>query len=93
MDHGSQPKSRLVSVAFARELLCLNKAGSMLNITSQGQDPEILIFAIRVYYEILGHMLSPPMTKFRSDLSVRLRDIAENKVPAELKPIVGYSGW
>ena len=35
MDHGSQPKSRLASVAFTRELLCLNRVGSMLHITKQ----------------------------------------------------------
>ena len=33
-------------------------------------------------------MLKPPMTKFRSDLSVSLRDIAEKLVPAKLKPKV-----
>ena len=60
----------------------------MLNITSQWQDPEILIFVIRVYYEKLGHMLKPLVPKFRSDLSVRLRDITEKQVPAKLKPIV-----
>ena len=49
MDHGSQPKSRLASVAFAREPLCLNRAGSMLNITSQWQEPEILIFCYKSY--------------------------------------------
>ena len=66
MDHESQPKSQLASVTFARELLCLNRAGSMLNITSQWQDPEILIFVIRVYYEKLGRMLKPFVPKFRS---------------------------
>ena len=51
MDHGSQLKSQLVSVTFARELLCL-RAGSMLNITWQWEDPEIsLFFVIRVYYD------------------------------------------
>ena len=70
MDHGSLPKSRLTAVTLARELLCLNRAGSMLNITSQWQDPEILIFTISVYYEKLGHMLEPLVPKFRSDLSV-----------------------
>ena len=34
-DHESQPNSRLASVSFARELLCLNRAGLMLNITGQ----------------------------------------------------------
>ena len=35
-------------------------------------------------------MLKHPVPKFRSDLSVHLRDIAEKQVPAKLKPIVGY---
>ena len=90
MNDGSQPKSRLASVTFARELLCLNRVGSVLSITSQWQDTEILFFfAIRVYYEKLGHVLKPPLPKFRSDLFVRLRDIAEKQVPANLKPIIG----
>ena len=63
----------------------------MLNITSQWRDPEILIFVIRAYYEKLGHILKPPVPKFRSDLSVRLKDIAEKQVPAKLKPIVEAS--
>ena len=33
-------------------------------------------------------MLKPLVSKFRSDLSVRLRDIAVKQVPAKLKPIV-----
>ena len=95
MDHGSQPKSRLASVSFARELLCLNRAGSMLNISSQWQDPEILIFVVNMHcmhdfcYEKLGHMLKTPMSKFRSGLSIRLRDITEKQVPAKLEPIEG----
>ena len=88
MDHGSPSNSRLVSVTFERKLLFLNRAGSMLNIASQWRDPEILIFVLRVCYEKLGHILKPLMPKFRSDLSFRLRDIAENQVPAKLKPIV-----
>ena len=87
MDHGSQPKSRLASVTFARELLCLNRAGSMLNITSQWQDPEILIFCYKSILRKIGSHAKTPMSKFRSDLSVRLRDIAEKQVPARLKPI------
>ena len=47
MDHGSLPKSRLTAVTLARELLCLNRGGSMLNITSQWQDPEILDFCYK----------------------------------------------
>ena len=77
MDLGSQLKSRLASEASARKLLCLNRAGSILNITSQWQDPEILIFVIRVYYEKLVHILKPLLAKFRFDVSFRFRDIAE----------------
>ena len=88
MDPGSQPKSRLASVTFARELICLNRTGSMLSITSQRQDCKILIFVIRIYYEKIGHMLKTLVPKFRSDLFVRLRAIAEEQVPAKLKPIV-----
>ena len=33
-------------------------------------------------------MLKPIVPKFRSDLSVHFKDIAEKQVPAELKPIV-----
>ena len=58
MDHGSQPKQRLASATFARELLCLNRAGSMLNITTQVQDPDLLFFVRRVYHEKLGHVLA-----------------------------------
>ena len=87
MDHRSQSKSRLDSVSFARELLCLNRPGSKLNITSQWQHPDFF-FVIRVYYEKLGHILKPLVPKFRSDLSVRLRDIAEKQVPAKLKSMI-----
>ena len=81
MDHGSQPKSRLASVTFAQELLCLKRVGSMLNITSQWQDPGILIFCHKnILRKKLGRMLKPFEPKFRCDLSVRLRDIAEKQV-------------
>ena len=33
-------------------------------------------------------MLQPLVPKFRSDLSFRFKDIAENQVPVKLKPIV-----
>ena len=33
-------------------------------------------------------MLKPLVPKFRPELSVRLKDIAEAQVPAKLKPIV-----
>ena len=36
-------------------------------------------------------MLKSLVPKFRSDLSVRLRDIADKLVPAKLKPIVVYT--
>ena len=38
-------------------------------------------------------MLKPIMPKFHSDLSVRLRDIAEKQVPVRLKPIVVTYLW
>ena len=34
-------------------------------------------------------MLKPIVPKFRQDLTVRSKDIAEKQVPAKLKPIVG----
>ena len=34
-------------------------------------------------------MLKPLMPEFRSDLYIRLRDIAEKQVPVKLKPIAG----
>ena len=34
-------------------------------------------------------MLKPLVPKFRPDLFVRLKDIAEKQIPAKLKPIVG----
>ena len=34
-------------------------------------------------------MLKPLVYRFCSDLPIRLRDITEKQVPAELKPIVG----
>ena len=34
-------------------------------------------------------MLKPLVPKFRSDISVRLRNIAEKQVPVKLKTIVG----
>ena len=36
-------------------------------------------------------MLKPLVPKFRSDISVGLRDIAEKQVPAELKPIIVFN--
>ena len=93
---GSQPKSRVASVTFTRELLCLNRAVSILSITMQWQarPRSFDFFVMRVYYEKLGHMLKPLVPKFRFDLSVHLRDIAEKQFPAKLKPIVaeGHSG-
>ena len=37
-------------------------------------------------------MLRPLVPKFRPDLSVRLKDITENQVPAKLKPMVSSGG-
>ena len=45
---------------------------------------------MRVYYEKLGHMLKSFVPKYRSDLSVRLKDVAEKQVPVKLKPIVVF---
>ena len=43
---------------------------------------------MEVYSEKLGRMLKPPVLKFRSEISVRLRDIAEKQIPAKLKPTI-----
>ena len=48
----------------------------------------IFFFVLRVCYEKLGNMLKPLLPKVRSDLCVRLRDIAEKQVPSKLKLIV-----
>ena len=90
MDHGSQPKSRLASGTFARELICLNRAGSMLNITSQWQDR--VFFCYKSILRKIRSVAEPRVPKFRSDLSDRLKDIAGKQVPAKLKPIV-VSCW
>ena len=89
MDHGSQPKSRLAAVTFARELLCLSRAGVKVNITSQWQDPVTFIFLSEyITKKKIGCMLKHVVSKFRHDLSIRLKDIAEKQVPAKLKPII-----
>ena len=36
-------------------------------------------------FQKIGRMLDPLVPKFRPDLSVRLKDIAEKEVPAKLK--------
>ena len=60
MDRESQPKSQLASVTFARELLCLSRAGSMLNITSQWQDLEISTFCYKsIVQKIRSHAETP----------------------------------
>ena len=65
----------------------------MLSITNQWQDPEILLLLFFCYESILqqklGHMLKALVPKFRSDLTVRLKDIVKKQVPANLKPIAG----
>ena len=48
-----------------------------------GQDPEICIFVIRVYYEKIGHILKTLVPKFCPDLFARFRDIAEKTDPRE----------
>ena len=88
MDDGSQPKSRLAAITFAWELLCLNRAGFMLNMTSQRQDPDILIFCYKSILRKIGRMLKLLLPKFRPDIPVGLRNIADKQVSAKLKPIV-----
>ena len=89
MDHSSQPNSQLASVTFARELVFLNRASSMLDIMSQLQDTEILIscqksvlWKIRSYTEIPYAQVS-----FWSILP--FKGYHQKEVPAKLKPIVG----
>ena len=51
---------RLASVPFARELLCLIRTGSILNIMSHRQDPEILIFCHKsIWRKIRSHAETP----------------------------------
>ena len=49
------------AVAFARELHCLNGAGTSLNINSQWQDNEICLFSFcyKSALQKLGRMLRP----------------------------------
>ena len=56
-----------------------------------GQTLIFLFSVIRVYYEKLGHILKPLVSKCCPDLFTRLKDIAEKQVPAELKPIAACS--
>ena len=47
-------------IAFARELLCLNRVGSMLDITSQWQDPDFLFFYYKsILPKIRSHAETP----------------------------------
>ena len=59
-----------------------------VTLGANGKTLKFCFFVIRVYYEKLGHMLKPLVPKFRSDLFVHLKDIAEKRVPGKLKPIV-----
>ena len=91
MDHGSQPKSRMVALTFTRELLCLNRAGAMLNITSQYDKiwnfVVVFFFVITVYHtkQVGCWPLEP---EFCPDISIRLKDIAIWHIWARLTPIV-----
>ena len=96
MDNGSRPKSRLASLIFAQKLLCLNRAGYMLNIMSPKlwQDPEIMIFCYTSILRKIRSRAETPCAKFRLALSARSKDLAEKQIPAKLKPIVDSpSGW
>ena len=55
----------------------------MLNITSQWQDFEILIFCYKSIVRKIRSHAETPLLKFRSYLSDRLRDIAEGPGEAE----------
>ena len=59
-----------------------------VTLGANGKTLKFWFFVIRVPYEKLGHLLKLVL-KFRSDLSVHLKDIAKKQVPAKLKPIVG----
>ena len=56
--------------------------------------PSDFDFVLKEYItKKLSRMLKPVVPKFRSDLSARLKDIAEMQVPMKLKPIVGNTQW
>ena len=61
----------------------------MLDITSQSQSPVFffIFFYNSTLQNKLSRMLNPPVSKFRPHLSIRLKDIAEKRVSAKLKPI------
>ena len=60
-----------------------------LTLGANGKTLKFRFFVIRVYDETLGHILEPLVAKYRTDIFACLRDIAEKRVPANLKPIVG----
>ena len=60
----------------------------MFNIRSQWQDCEISIFCNKSTLRKTRLHAETLVSKFRSALSVRLKDIAEKQVPMELKPIL-----
>ena len=64
---------RLATVAFARKLRCLNRAGNMLSITSQWQDPDFFFLLLEYIAKISrSRMLKPLVSEFCPDLSVGL---------------------
>ena len=46
-------------------------------------------FVIRIYHEILRHMLKPTVPKFRPNQFAHLKEIDEKQVSVKLKPRVG----
>ena len=64
-----------------------------LTLGANSKAMKLRFFIIRVYYEELVHMLKPLVPKCRPDLFARLRDIAEKRVPAKLKPVVGNAEY
>ena len=88
MDHGSQPRSRLASVAFARELFRLNSAGFMLNITGQWQDPKILIFCYKSILPKIRSRAETPCAQVSFSSIRPFKGYRRKTGPREAKPIV-----
>ena len=90
MNYRSQPKSRLaVRSLCTRTALSKQSRPHAYHYEAMTRHRNFdLFFVIRVYHKKIGHVLNLPVTKLRSDICVRLRDIAEKQVHEKLKPIV-----
>ena len=60
-----------------------------LTLGTNGKTPKWIFFDVREYNEKVGRILKHHGPQRRPDLSARLKHIAEEQVPAKLKPIVG----